>query len=315
MHFIFLILISLSLVFAKDKAEYEFFYNNHSSDFILWLDASNKESVEDKFGNTANQREFNGRVSVWRDISNSKHTHDFYSHKENTAPDYINKRQSLRFNGFDTRLGPNNHAELNTADVNQRNVSVVFRTSRDVRSRQMIWDGGGATRGMNIFISKGHLYCGFWNMPSLNEDGGQAPEFIKTKIRSNKKYVITWRFDYSNYPGFPNINQYTHTGTDPYNNIGISGTVDCFLNGKKFGTIEAKSALYSHGADIEIGWNGNTCWETASRSNEERTSCDNEPKGVEPFHGNIYEVLMFRSVPNNQKLRRLWRTLKKKWQF
>jgi hypothetical protein len=166
---------------------------------------------------------------------------------------------------------------------------------------------------MNIYIYDNKLFCGFWNMATGNEDGGQEPTFISVGIEPNTKYFVTWRFDYTNYPGFPNVNATTHTGNDPHNNLGISGTLDCYVNGVRIGHEVARTALYAHGGDVELGWNGNSCWETNTNTAPPSGSCNNEPGGTEPFNGKIFEVIVAKSVPDEDDVQTIWNYINDKW--
>ena len=149
----------------------------------------------DSAGRDVDDALFDGTIATWQDISGSVTTHNFFATTAGAEPAYDYTDDMVIMNGVSTRIGPTNHQEINTGDVNQRNLSIGVETSGDVVSRQMLWDEGAGARGMNIYIYDNKLFCGFWNMPSMAsghaEDGGQVPTMVSVGIQPNTKYFVT----------------------------------------------------------------------------------------------------------------------------
>ena len=74
---------------------------------------------------------------------------------------------SLQFDGFSDRLAVPNSSSINIAWATQRTVSLWFAVDdASISSRkQVLYEEGGATRGINIYLDSGRLYVGGWNAP------------------------------------------------------------------------------------------------------------------------------------------------------
>lgn len=85
----------------------------------------------------------------------------------------------------------------NTDDINSlgagytaKSYVIAFRTGSDVSTRQLIYEQGGATNGMNLYIESGNLYANIWN--------NSADNAASTAISANTTYVVTYVFDGGN---------------------------------------------------------------------------------------------------------------------
>jgi len=94
----------------------------------------------------------------------------------------------------------------------QQTIFIVFRTSNDVTSRQILWEEGGATRGFNIQMVNGNVQIGAYD---VNPDGpmtlgggdlnlttyGPVPAFGYSykalPIQPNTTYVLSMVYDVS----------------------------------------------------------------------------------------------------------------------
>ena len=121
---------------------------------------------------------------------------------------------------------------------------MVFRTSSDISSRQVLYEEGGTIRGFNMYIYNDNLYYGAWNKPN---DGPGAPwgfYSLSTPINTNTSYILSFRY----------------IGTSS-----SSGMIDCGLNGASIGTINNVGLIYNHSGGIAIAAKrGDTHFETAS---------------------------------------------------
>lgn len=130
----------------------------------------------------------------------------------------------------------------NNTDINQggipweeRSYSLVFQTGADVNTRQMLYEEGGPTRGVNIYLFNGDIYFGAFNNAS---DGAGSPWTFKSVLASvnpNTTYVLTNVFK---------------------GNSSSSGSIETFLNGDSVGVTSGVGLLYDHTANISIGQNG-----------------------------------------------------------
>ncbi|SMF74218.1 hypothetical protein [Pseudobacteriovorax antillogorgiicola] len=107
--------------------------------------------------------------------------------------------------------------------------AVAFRTGSDVTSTQMIYEEGGAIRGVSLYISGGYLYYNIYNIVS---DGGNAPWgpiSVSVALEANTDYVATLLYDQS------------------------QGTLGGYLNGIEAGQATGVGILYAHSDGIGLG--------------------------------------------------------------
>jgi hypothetical protein len=255
---------------------------------IAWLDANDLSTLIDSNGNDALDDLFNGEINSWRDKSNSSNDHHFNAIASSTRPTFTPFQ--VNFDGVSTGLTTANHNEINTDTVRQRNLTVAFRTSNDISSRQVIYEEGGNIRGMNIYLYNNQLYCGFYNdSGGSNGDGDGNQPFVSVSraISPNTTYFVTWVFDYSHF-----------TGAD-----GPDGDLRCYVNGVNFDSTTTTSRLFAHSGAVGLGVvNNQTVYEGGNSSN----SGDN-------FLGSIYEVMLFNDVPTDADVVNVHTYLDNKW--
>ncbi|MFT5725298.1 MAG: hypothetical protein ACI9JN_002422 [Bacteroidia bacterium] len=163
-----------------------------------------------------------------------------------TGADAMNGHPVLEFDGTNDYLKMADQSDLNTSTSTDRTYVVVIRTSSDIASRQVIYEEGGGTRGLNIYIYNSKLYVAGWNKAN---DGNDAPWVFKSvdsSISKNTEYIVTMVYDGST-------------------NNTTSGKILGYLNGALMGTATGVGKLYSHGDDIGLGaMNGNTVFENGN---------------------------------------------------
>jgi hypothetical protein len=254
---------------------------------VVWLDSSRYTTVRDGPGNNANLPTFTGATRYWDDVSGSANLHNFYQDSSTRRPIFDPVTGFFSFDGANDYFTVTNHTDLNTGDVEQRNLTVVFKSSTDITSRQMVYDEGGGTRGMNIYLFNDDLYCGFWNNAD-DGDGLQAWIGVNTPAETNKVYFVSWVFDYTNYTG----------------PAGPDGTLKCFVNGIQIGsTLSSTSKLYAHSGAIALGAAaGGTRYE------------NNSTASGAYLLGNIMEVMIFNDPPSSDDIVDIHRYLSFKWE-
>jgi hypothetical protein len=97
--------------------------------------------------------------------------------------------QALQFNGTSDGLALPDAATINTSTHQNKTVIAVFNCS-DVSkaTTQVVFEEGGSTRGVNIYVQQGQAYAGAWNR------GDYSPDFLGTwlsaPIGSNEWHVV-----------------------------------------------------------------------------------------------------------------------------
>lgn len=205
-------------------------------------------------------------VSDWQDHWTGNHDattgRGTPTYRNNTT-DNINFNPVVDFTSGTTSLGIANNNDFNTTTFTRKNISILFQTPASFTSREVIYEQGGASRGIMAYIdSDGTLNGSAWNR---NNDGAGSPwndgtiVTSSTSLSVNTSYILTMELDGSS------------TGT---------GSFNTYLNGNLIGTLSNVGLLYSHTGDIEIGASGGgTIYPDGSSSN------------VNPFSGSIAEFI------------------------
>lgn len=122
-------------------------------------------------------------------------------------------------------------AAIDNMVVQQRSISLSFATT-DVSSRQILFEEGGASRGLNIYIDGGRLYVGAWDRPA-----GFDGTFLSTAITANEPHSVALILNADNslkpaaLRGFLNGTQFG-SGLAKQINGHASGTALGAVNGK-----------------------------------------------------------------------------------
>ena len=82
-------------------------------------------------------------------------------------------------------------ASIDNTTVAKRTVTLSF-SSEGVDSRQVLFEEGGGSRGLNIYIDAGKLYIGAWDRPA-----GFDGTFLSTEIQANTSYSVALTLDAS----------------------------------------------------------------------------------------------------------------------
>ncbi len=254
---------------------------------VAWLNPAENISVIDENGRNATDGLFTGNIDQVNDLSGSVNVHNFRDF--NQRPVFDIPQNAIDYSGGNMCLAPSNHADLNLATVNQRNLTVVFETSGDISSRQVVYEEGGNVRGMNIYIANNRLHCGFYNTPN-DGDGSQPFVSVDTIVAPNSRYVVTWVFDYTNYAG--------PTGPD--------GALRCYVNGAQIGTTQTTtSRLFAHSGAIGLGCKNNTTvFESGVSSGNGNY-----------FSGSVLELMLFNDPPDAATITNIHQFSQGKWGF
>ena len=177
----------------------------------------------------------NAQISTWTDQSVGGHD---ATQNGGSRPRYQDSSDGINFNPYVSYDGVNdffnipNSGDFNTSIQYQKSYSIVFRTGTDIITRQFLFEEGGGTRGLNIYINNGELYVAGWNR---NNDGVGAPWnylFDSEPVDQDSVYIATFILD---------------------GNATTTGTMTLNLNGQNEFTINNVGRLYSHGASNGLG--------------------------------------------------------------
>ncbi len=190
-----------------------------------WYDASTLSVVDGSSVSTWQNLGGNGTAAV-------QNTGSRQPTFQSDPASLINGHPVIRFDGNNDFFSIPNSNDINLAATHNRTYWFVFRTGADVTSRQVLYEEGGTVRGLNAYIFNGNVYVGAWN---FNNDGAGAPwgfSHVNTGILANTTYVF---------------------GFVMQGNNGLTGTIDAYLDGQNFGTINNVGQLYAHSGAIGLG--------------------------------------------------------------
>ena len=113
----------------------------------------------------------------------------------------INGVNAAYFDGIDDIMSFSDHAEINTGGpYDDKVLVIVFRSSDNISDKQVIYEQGGSTRGLNMYLMDGQLYFNGWNR--ANDDSGATtpwnPVFVSSPVTTNTNYVAVLRYSHTN---------------------------------------------------------------------------------------------------------------------
>ncbi|PEN12956.1 hypothetical protein CRI94_13235 [Longibacter salinarum] len=101
----------------------------------------------------------------------------------------FNNRPGLRFDrSDDDALRLENLAPFSSGQFDSQQFYLVFRTGNDVMSRQVLYDQGSTSSGLNLYIEGGELIAGAWG------DSGSRALQATYGVTTNSVYVVSVEF-------------------------------------------------------------------------------------------------------------------------
>lgn len=169
------------------------------------------------------------------------------------------------FNGGEASI--TNHADFNLSTLGQRTIAMwFFAEDVDAAGRQMLYEEGAGTRGLNIYIEDGRLYVGGWNRAESNWSG----TWLSTDaVQSGQWHHVALVLD----------------GGAVVTDDALRG----YLDGVQFGSGEG-SQLWAHSGDINVGNGGDTRYPDGTGS------------ASDPFTGYIDEFRAYTRVLTDHDL-------------
>lgn len=120
-------------------------------------------------------------------------------------------------------------AAINIGSVYAAKTVELWFNANDVTTRQMLYEQGGISRGISMYVDQGFLYAGAWN--PMNDDATTpwGPLFVSTSVSPNTTYHAVFVFD------------------------AAAGLVEGYLNGGSFGSQSGAGNLFPHSNNSGIG--------------------------------------------------------------
>lgn len=236
------------------------------ADNILWLDAHDLTYADGNDVAVFTDRSPYG-INVDQGVAGSQPTMNF------SGP---NGKKELVFNGTTDVLEIASNNNLNTNTFARKDIIIAFSTGADITTRQIVYEQGGGTRGLNLYIDNGELHYHVWN--NSNDNGANSAWgvgsatgafFVTGSLVANTDYVATLSYEVS----------------------GVNGFLEGFLNGASVGGVLTSTPsgvaplLYAHGDNGALaGLIGSTRFDDGTSTNAF-------------FSGAIQEVIHYTEAP------------------
>lgn len=182
--------------------------------------------------------------------------------------------KALQFNGEDDGIKIPDSADINSAGPYTNRTIAAYFNCDDVgidSRKQVIFEEGGRTRGLVIYVYDGEVYVGGWNRAEYNWNG----EWPSAEVKSKRWYHV----------GLVIRNASGKVEKDKF---------EMWLDGKRIAQ-EKGGQLHAHGDDIGIGF-----------TNQNAVYHDEGGSGtnIDWFEGLIDEVIVYGSAFNEADFRK-----------
>lgn len=137
--------------------------------------------------------------------------------------------EALSLDGTGDYLDVADSVDLNTSIISQRTIGLWFNTD-DAETRQVLFEEGGGSRGLSIYVDGGQVYVGGWNKPG--GESGWGGTFLSAPIVAGQWHHVVLTLD----------------GGTATTDDAMRG----YLDGQLFGS-GAGSQLWKHSGDVGIG--------------------------------------------------------------
>ena len=228
----------------------------NSNQLIYWLRASDISGLNDGDPLSSNAGEFLPDISA--NTNDADGSGNNFPTFESDATSAVNGRPVVTFDGTNDELNIDNDNDINISSFPAKTMYVVFRTGSDITNRQVLYEQGGGSNGLMLWIESGSLNAFLYN-------GGNGPDLSTpgsgtNQIATNTAYVAAVRFSEA------------------------QDSFVLYLNGRRVeGQTALGSNLNSHGGDITLGASGG--------GNDFPTGPDDGPGLF--FEGDLAEVVQY----------------------
>jgi hypothetical protein len=215
-------------------------------------------------------------VSKWEDQAKSNHAQQqVVAYRPELILSAINGEPAVEFDGTGEHLDVASSADINTGGPYlAKTLVVVFKTGSDIASRQLIWEQGGDTRGLNIYLDSGNLYINGWNLGEMP----WLPTAVNAPIFADTGYIAILEMDTS------------------------TGMFRGFINAIGIGSVGGITLLHDHSGACALG------------RVEGRTKFhDGSTGGPASFAGRIAEFHQYNTVLSGSDRQRLEEALMEKY--
>ncbi|MBN4056233.1 S8 family serine peptidase [Rhodothermus sp. AH-315-K08] len=169
------------------------------------------------------------RISSWADASGNGHN---ATQGGQRRPIVISSSagRAVVFDGANDYLKLANDGDINTGGPYEaKTIGLVLETGQSTWERQVIFEEGGASRGISIYVFEDRLYLAAWNLPSDGGGGSWGPVVVSTDVAPDNSYQVILRLD------------------------GAAGTISGRVDGTSIGEESGAGTLFAHSGRVGLG--------------------------------------------------------------
>ncbi|MBO6574467.1 MAG: S8 family serine peptidase [Rhodothermales bacterium] len=147
---------------------------------------------------------------------------------------WIGDAPAVVFDGHNDYLRLSNHQDINLGGpYAAKTVAMVFETGPDTQAREVIFEEGGASRGLAVYQDQGQVHLSAWNLPADGGAGNWGPVTVSGSVEHYTLYTVVLTLD------------------------GENGTLSGRLNGTSLGSVAGAGQLFAHSGRVGLGamWN------------------------------------------------------------
>ncbi|MFP4055780.1 MAG: LamG-like jellyroll fold domain-containing protein [Candidatus Brocadiia bacterium] len=137
--------------------------------------------------------------------------------------------RGARLNGSNAKIDIPDHSAINDGGPYSARTVELWFLADSVDGEQVVYEEGGATRGLNVYIDDGSLYCGAWNLNSDSPDTPWGFTAVSAPVVAGKAYMVDLVFD------------------------AAAGLIEGYLDGERFGQAGGVARLFGHSDDVAVG--------------------------------------------------------------
>ena len=135
----------------------------------------------------------NGHVYLFENVGTDVPDGSANSHTANLigSPQVVDglKGDALQFNGTSDGVHIPDETMINLSTNQNRTVIAIFKCDDvDKSEKQVVYDEGGTTRGLTIYVHEGLVYAGGWNLSDYTPEW--TGTFISAPVTSNAWYAV-----------------------------------------------------------------------------------------------------------------------------
>ena len=136
---------------------------------------------------------------------------------------------AVDFDGVDDIVEVPNASDINTGGPYAARTVELWFNADDVTTRQVLFEEGGATRGLAIYVDQGEIYFIGWNKKNDDVTTPWGADWVSTSVQTGSTYHIAMVMDEA------------------------AGQLTGYVNGAEAGSASGVGKLFKHAAKVGIG--------------------------------------------------------------